>query len=236
MTEAVALSAANIDAGYGSQQILFGVSVDFRSGQMSAIIGPNGAGKSTLAKALFGLAKVTAGTVSVDGSPVEPVDARRMVQMGAAYVPQVGNVFPTLSVRENLEVGTYVRDKGSIDAVLDIFGELKGRLRDRAGGLSGGLRNMLAVGRALMSDPRVLILDEATAGLAPMVASSLWDALGRLAAEGRAIAVVEQNVHEALERCHNVYLLAGGRNILTSSAADLKARPDFEDLFLEAAQ
>ncbi len=229
------VEARGITAGYGAQPVIFDVSAAFREGAITAIIGPNGAGKSTLLKSLFGIARVFGGTVRVDGVDLARADARDLVRRGIAYVPQLGNIFPSLSVRENLEIGTYVRRGGSYERVLGIFTDLAPVLRTAAGKLSGGQRQMLAVARALMSQPDVLLLDEATAGLSPAVSGSLWQYIRRFADEGLAVVVVEQNVGLALQHSDHVYLLAGGRNRLDGSAASFRERTDLEALFLEAA-
>ncbi|HEY8732438.1 MAG TPA: ABC transporter ATP-binding protein [Candidatus Limnocylindria bacterium] len=231
------LEARAITAGYGEQPVIFDVSATFGERAITAIIGPNGAGKSTLLKSIFGLARVYAGTVALGDEVLTRPGARELVQRGIAYVPQLGNIFPSLSVRENLELGAYVRSGrsgGSMERVLAIFTDLATVLRKPAGKLSGGQRQMLAVGRALMSDPQVLLLDEATAGLSPMISASLWQHIRRLADDGLAIAVVEQNVGLALQFSDAVYLLTSGRNRLSGPASVFRARSDLDQLFLEA--
>ncbi|HVA23772.1 MAG TPA: ABC transporter ATP-binding protein [Chloroflexota bacterium] len=230
------LEIRGLTAGYGNQPVIFDVNAAFRAGTITAIVGPNGAGKSTLAKAIFGVARVFDGTILLAGEPLAHVSADELVRRGIAYVPQLGNVFPSLSVRENLEIGTYVRGGGSLEHILSIFGDLEPVMRKPAGKLSGGQRNMLAVARALMSKPEVLLLDEATAGLAPAVSLRLWQALAKLAEDGLAIAVVEQNVHLALAFSQHVYLLASGRNRMDGPADDFRKRTDLEALFLESAE
>ena len=229
------LEVRKISAGYGRHAVLFDVSASFGAAKVTTIIGPNGAGKSTFIKALYGLARITSGTILLEGVPVRP-DARSLVKLGVAYIPQMRNVFATLTVRENLEIGTYVRSSSAgIDRVLELFPDLRGLLRRPAGKLSGGQRNMLAVGRALMSDPRVLLLDEATGGLAPKVARDLWQHVALLATEQDvAVVAVEQNVHLALEFSDMVYVFGSGRNRLHGTADELLARPDFAELFLES--
>lgn len=228
------LEARGITAGYGKQPIVFEVSASFRSRSVTTIIGPNGAGKSTFLKALFGLAKTFNGSLFVDGQGVAP-DAQELVKRGVCYVPQLGNIFPSLTVWENLDVGTYVRSGRSIESVLDVFTELKSILNKRAGKLSGGQRNMLAVARALMSNPRVLLLDEATGGLAPLVARRLWEHVAALAKDGLAIIAVEQNVSLALEFSDSVYVLVSGRNSFAGSPAQLQKSAELEHLFLGAS-
>ncbi|HEV2250562.1 MAG TPA: ABC transporter ATP-binding protein [Candidatus Limnocylindria bacterium] len=228
------LEARGITAGYGEQPVIFDVSATFAERSITSIIGPNGAGKSTLLKSLFGLARVYAGTVAVGDDELVRPEARDLVRRGVGYVPQLGNIFPSLSVRENLELGGYVRSGGSIERVLAIFADLGPVLRKPAGKLSGGQRQMLAVGRALMSDPQVLLLDEATAGLSPMISGSLWQHIRALADGGLAIAVVEQNVGLALQFSDTVYLLTSGRNRLDGPASAFRTRTDLDQLFLEA--
>ncbi|HVA24432.1 MAG TPA: ABC transporter ATP-binding protein [Chloroflexota bacterium] len=229
------LEISRLTAGYGNQPVIFDVAASFPGGAVTAIIGPNGAGKSTLFKALFGVSRIFDGSVLLDGQRLARIAPDMLVQRGVAYVPQIGNVFPSLSVRENLEIGTYVRPGGSMEWVLSIFTDLAPVLKKSAGKLSGGQRNMLAVGRALMSNPRVLLLDEATAGLAPAISTLLWEHIKRLAGEGLAVAVVEQNVRLALRFSDHVYLLGSGRNRLDGLAADFAKREDMDQLFLEAA-
>ncbi|MGA8635913.1 MAG: ABC transporter ATP-binding protein [Candidatus Dormiibacterota bacterium] len=223
-----------LTAGYGKQPIIFDVSARFVTGTLSAIIGPNGAGKSTLLKALFGIARVFQGSVLLDGDPVSLVSTS-LVRQGIVYVPQLANVFPSLTVRENLEVGTFVRSGGALSRVLDLFPDLAPVMAKHAGKLSGGQRNMLAVARALMSDPRVLLLDESTGGLSPVLSQRLWEHLVQLRQDGLAVVVVEQNVQLALRHSDRVFVLGSGRNRLEGTPAELMARPDFEEFFLEGA-
>ena len=229
------LDVRDLTAGYGNQPVLFNVSASFPAGSITTIIGPNGAGKSPLFKALFGVARIFEGDVTLDGQALARVSAHELIRQGVAYVPEIANVFPSLSLRENLEIGTYVRPGGSIERVISLFSDLGAVMRKPAGKLSGGQRNMLAVGRALMSNPQVLLLDEATAGLSPALASNLWRHLVQVARDGVAVAVVEQNVRLALQFSNEVYLLGSGRNRLHGSAAEFNKRQDLDQLFLEAA-
>jgi len=201
----------DLTIGYGALPIVFDATLSFAAGEVTAVIGPNGAGKSTLVKGMVGAAKLFGGSVIVDGETVSVVTPRTLLQKGVAYVPQLNNVFPSLSVRENLELGSYVRGGRPIDDVLDILPDLKLLLKRAGGRLSGGQRNMLAVGRALMSNPVMLLVDEGTAGLAPRIAESLWQDFARLAREGVGVIAVEQNVEIALEHSSQVILLTGGR-------------------------
>lgn len=225
------LAARKLTAGYRDEPVIFDVDVEFPPSVITALIGSNGAGKSTLLKSLFGLTQIFGGTILLEGSEVQPV-ARQFVSRGIGYVPQVANVFPSLSVKENLEVGTYVRGAGSIESVLAIFPALEKLLPRQAHKLSGGERNMLAVGRALMSDPRLLLLDEATGGLAPRLAEEFWEYIDQLAQSGIAIAAVEQNVDLALEHADFVYVFGSGRVVAEGPAKEVAGRQDFESLFL----
>jgi len=232
-TGATALEVVDLSSGYAGQVILHNVSASFQSGVVTALIGPNGAGKSTLLKTIFGLCRIQSGTIYLHGQPVSG-SAEDLVRRGVAYVPQVKNVFPTLSVRENLEIGTYVRSADSLSRALDLFPDLKAVLKKRAGQLSGGQQNMLAVGRALMSNPTVLLVDEASGGLAPLAAQGLWRQLVESSRTGVAVIAVEQNVSLALEHAQKVYLLTSGRNRYEGTPKELTARGDFESLFFDA--
>lgn len=228
----MSLELNQIRAGYGSQHIVFDVSARFESGKVTAIIGPNGAGKSTLIKALFGQATLFGGTVSVDGRRLPHVNPRLLVQEGIVYVPQLANVFPALTVRENLEIGTYVRSGYPRERIFALFPDLRDILNKPAGKLSGGQRNMVAVGRALMSNPTVLLLDEATAGLSPALADGVWGYLAEVAKEGVTVCVVEQNVTAALDHADYVYMLTSGRVRLQGTAAELARDGELERIFL----
>jgi len=225
------LSASHLTAGYKADPVVHDVDVAFQAGSITALVGSNGAGKSTLLKALFGLVRIFSGTIAIDGHDLRP-NARDLVTRGIAYVPQVANVFPSLTVKENLEVGTYVRRGGSPDNAVALFPALQHLLARPAHKLSGGERNMVAVGRALASQPRLLLLDEATGGLAPALAEDFWEHIAGLAAAGIAIVAVEQNVDLALLHAHRVYVLAGGRIAASGTASEVKVRPDLQDLFL----
>lgn len=229
------LEIKGLTVGYGSQPIVFEATATFAGGVITAIIGPNGAGKSTLVKGLVGSTTVFAGSVSVDGTAVPNLHPRALLEKGVAYVPQLANVFPSLSVRENLEIGAYVRrGAGGLARVLDVLPQLSVILGKPAGKLSGGQRNMVAVGRALMSDPQVLVVDEGTAGLAPQVADALWADFQRLAALGVGIVVVEQNVDSVLRFANEVLLLTGGRIRMTGPVERFR-HLNLADVFLEAS-
>ena len=230
-----ALVVENLTAGYGKNAIIRNVCLTARSGTSTVIIGPNGAGKSTLLKAVFGLNTIFSGTVSVDGQDMTHISADRLVARGLAYVPQTGNVFPSLTIRENLEIGGYLQrqyPKDRINQVLDIFPDLLKAIRRSAGTLSGGQRQMLAMGRALMSDPSVLLLDEPTAGLSPSYTKVVWHHILAIAQTGKAVVVVEQNANTALSLADRAYLLVAGENREEGPAAELLEREDIGEMFL----
>jgi len=229
------LSVRGVVAGYGAATILNGVDIALEAGEIGVIVGPNGAGKSTTLKAIFGLLRVSAGSISFDGQditnrPTESLSALRM-----AFVPQEDNVFRTLSVHENLEMGAYARRddvSALLDRVYDIFPPLKAKRNQPAGELSGGQRQMVAVGRALMIDPKLILLDEPTAGLSPLFMSEIFDRILAINATGVTVAMVEQNAKQALGIAHKGFVLAGGRNRFTDSGAALLADPDVAKSFL----
>lgn len=229
------LSVRGVVAGYGSAPILNGVDITLEQGEIGVIVGPNGAGKSTTLKAIFGLLRVSSGTITFDGHditnrPTESLSALRM-----AFVPQEHNVFKTLSVHENLEMGAYVRRddvSALLDRVYDIFPPLKAKRNQPAGELSGGQRQMVAVGRALMIDPKLILLDEPTAGLSPLFMSEIFDRILAINATGVTVAMVEQNAKQALGIAHKGFVLAGGRNRFTDTGSALLADPDVARSFL----
>lgn len=219
-----ALTAEQITAGYRGVPVVRGVALHVEEGTTVAIVGPNGAGKSTFLKAIVGLLKGTTGTVRVNGTDVSGWPTPAITRQGLGYVPQVSNVFPSLTVQENLELGCYVSPKlytVQLPKVLELFPDLRSALRRKGGELSGGQRMMLAIGRALMADPKVLLLDEPTAGLSPLYAQKVWSLIGDVAGSGVGILVVEQNVGMALAGSDWVYVLTGGRNNVDGPAKDM---------------
>lgn len=225
------LATRKLTAGYHDERIIYDIDVDFVPGTITSLVGGNGAGKSTLLKSLFGLTRLFDGAIIIDGHERRP-SARDFVEQGINYVPQTANVFPSLSVRENLEVGTYVRKGHGVEGVLEVFPALRGLLTRSGRKLSGGERNMLAVGRALMSAPRLLLLDEPTGGLAPALAETFWQYLSSMAGSGIGIVAVEQNVDLALKYAQHVYVLGSGRIVAEGSAREIAERTDLEQLFL----
>jgi branched-chain amino acid transport system ATP-binding protein len=230
------LTATGVVAGYGAaDEILKGVDLRVEPGEIVGIIGPNGAGKSTLLKAIAGLLKPKAGAIALNSQDITGREPRDISRLGLAYVPQEHNVFPSMSVRENLEMGGYVDPKGArtrIDGVFGRFPVLANKRRHAARTLSGGERQMLAMAMALMVEPAVLLLDEPSAGLSPVAAELLFDRIIAINKEGVSIAMVEQNANEALAISHRAYILVDGRNSRTGPAAALAADPDIRRVFL----
>lgn len=226
-----------LSAGYGGAPIVKEVSLVAAAGQVTVVLGPNGAGKSTMLKAAMGLVSRVGGTVSVNGRNVTRLPAESIVVAGMSYTPQVDNVFPSLTVDENLRMGAYIRPdtlSGRREEVLTLFPMLREARRRRARTLSGGQRNMLALARALMLNPVVLLLDEPTAGLAPMVAREVWQRVRAIADSGIAVVVVEQNVRSALENSDYAYVLVSGRNRYQSISSDALREEGLGRMFLGA--
>jgi branched-chain amino acid transport system ATP-binding protein len=223
-------------AGYvPGVNILNGAELVLGDGELVGIIGPNGAGKSTILKALFGLIKVTEGSVRYRGEDVTGKKANYLVARGIGYVPQINNVFPSLTVRENLEMGGYLRKSGvgeMIDVVIEIFPRLGERIESQAGSLSGGERQMLAMGRALMMEPSVLLLDEPSAGLSPVLQDQVFDRVKQVNSTGVSIIMVEQNAARCLQICDRAYVLDQGRNAYTGTGQELLNDPKVIELYL----
>jgi len=213
-----------LTAGYGGPPIIEGVSLEARPGAITAIVGPNGAGKSTLMKAIAGVVRPSSGEVKVCGQVTTGLTADKLVRHGMAYVPQVANVFPSLTVVENLEMGGYNRKSGvreRIEELYELFPDLRPAARRPARTLSGGQRNMLAMARGLMSDPKVLLVDEPTAGMAPKFEAAVWQHIIQVRQTGVAVVVVEQNTRRTLTHADWAYVLVLGRNRLSGSPTQL---------------
>jgi branched-chain amino acid transport system ATP-binding protein len=230
------LEARGVVAGYASaDMILKGVDLAVAPHEVVAIIGPNGAGKSTLLKAIAGILRPSAGTILLDGAPIAGRPARGICSAGLAFVPQEANVFPTMSVRENLEMGGFVQPKETrrrIEAIFARFPMLAEKRRQAARTLSGGQRQILAMAMALMVEPKLLLLDEPSAGLSPIAAEALFDTIRGIHAGGTAIAMVEQNALEALAIATRGVILVDGRNAREGEAAALAADPEVRRIFL----
>jgi branched-chain amino acid transport system ATP-binding protein len=230
------LRADNIVAGYVPEvNILNGCDLRLAEGELVGIIGPNGAGKSTLLKSLFGLIPVREGTVRLRGEEITGLQAHTLVSMGIGYVPQNNNVFPRLTVEENLQMGLYLRPKQfgeRMEVVAGLFPRLGDRRKQRAGSMSGGERQMLAMGRALMMDPSVLLLDEPSAGLSPVLQDEVFIRCRQINTAGVSIVMVEQNARRCLQICHRGYVLDQGRNAYTGGGDDLLNDPKVIQLYL----
>lgn len=229
------LSVENLDAGYGDLQVLFDVDLHVDAGEYVTIVGPNGAGKSTVMKSIFGLTRHMGGSIVYQGTNIESNDPEENVHQGLAYVPQSDNIFPPLSVRENLEMGAYILDEvpeDALQAVFDRFPILEKRQQQKAGSMSGGQRQMLAMGRALMLDPALILLDEPSAGLAPDLVDEMFDNIDRIVESGTAVLMVEQNAKEALSRCDRGYVLVNGENRYTDSGEKLLGDEQIRKEFL----
>jgi len=214
----------DLTAGYGGPPIIEGISLEARPGAITAIVGPNGAGKSTLMKAIAGVIRPSSGEVKVCGQVTTGLTADKLVRHGMAYVPQVANVFPSLTVVENLEMGAYNRKSGireRIEELYELFPDLRPAARRPARTLSGGQRNMLAMARGLMSDPKVLLVDEPTAGMAPKFEAAVWQHIVQIRQTGVAVVVVEQNTRRTLTHADWAYVLVLGRNRLSGSPTQL---------------
>jgi branched-chain amino acid transport system ATP-binding protein len=230
------LSLNDITAGYGGDApILHGVSLSLEPGEIVSIIGPNGAGKSTAMKAVFGMLDMRGGSVVLDDEDITGEAPEKVVARGVCFVPQTDNVFPNLSVEENLEMGAYILN-GPIDEplnhVYDLFPPLLEKRRQAAGTLSGGQRQMVAMGRALMLSPKVLMLDEPTAGLSPKYAQEIFDLVLRVNAAGTPVLMVEQNAKQALAISHRGYVLVDGQNRHEGTGKDLIADREVAEMFL----
>ncbi|MEX0683842.1 MAG: ABC transporter ATP-binding protein [Dehalococcoidia bacterium] len=231
------LEAKGVTAGYGEIDILHGVSTAVYPGEMVAIIGPNGAGKSTLLRTMFGLLPIRSGTVHLKGQDVTDERPDQLVHLGLSYVPQVANVFPSLTILENLEMGAFVRQdrlNDRLDRIFALFPDLSGRRGEQAGRLSGGQRQMLALGRALMLDPDVLLLDEPSASLSPKMVEMIFERINAINQEGTAILLVEQNAKEALSVCDRAYVLAMGQNRLEGDAKAMLENEEVGKLYMGA--
>ncbi len=230
------LIGESMTGGYGTgADILHDCTIAVDQGEIAVIVGPNGAGKSTAMKAVFGMLPLRRGQVRLDGRDITALSPRDRVTAGMGFVPQTSNVFVSLTVEENLEMGAFIRDDdfgGTMEAVFDLFPILKEKRRQPAGELSGGQRQQVAVGRALMTKPKVLMLDEPTAGVSPIVMDELFDNILEVAATGIAILMVEQNARQALNIADRGYVLVQGANRFTDTGEALLADPEVRKSFL----
>jgi branched-chain amino acid transport system ATP-binding protein len=230
------LEIAGLRAGYGAIEILRGVDLAVGAGEIVALLGSNGAGKSTLNNNVSGLFRPFGGAIRFEGQEIAGSSSRRIVEAGLIQVPEGRRVFPNLSVRDNLELGSYRRGKPNrarnLDRVATIFPRLRERWSQFAGTLSGGEQQMLAIGRGLMGEPRLLILDEPSLGLSPLLVEEMFTLIGRLNTDGLAILLVEQNVVQSLAVAHRAYVLENGRIALSGQASELAENPELRKSYL----
>ena len=233
------LKIDKLTAGYAATQIIHDIDLLLQEQQIAVIVGPNGAGKSTLLKAIFGLTTHFSGEILFQGRSIVNAETSELVPMGICAVPQSNNVFPTLSIDENLDIGTYAHPPANKtlarEKVLNLFPDLRAKIKRDAAELSGGQRQMLAIGRALMSDPRLLLLDEPTAGLSPAFLETIFDLLLQIRSSGVSILMVEQNAKQALKIADTGYVLVNGRNAFTGSGEQLLSNEEVRRSFLGGA-
>jgi ABC-type branched-subunit amino acid transport system ATPase component len=229
------LKVDNLSAGYGKLDILKDVHLHVQSGDIVSVIGPNGAGKSTLLKSIFGLLTPRTGTIRLKDADITGLKPDRIARHGISYVPQVDNVFASMTIEENLQMGAFIRKDDfsrRMEEVYDLFPVLSERKKQKAGQLSGGQRQMVAMGRALMLDPVLLLLDEPSAGLAPNLVDSIFEKIKEVNATGVSIIIVEQNAKKALEMADHGYVLAMGKNVLDDTGEALLANEEVGRLYL----
>ena len=229
------LSVEHVSAGYANFQALFDVSLEVKRGEAVAVIGPNGAGKTTLLRAISKLIEPAGGEIRLEGQSLAPVPAHEVVARGVAHVPENRRLFLRLTVEENLRMGAFTARKRFVerlDTVYGLFPHLKERRDQRAGTLSGGEQQMCAIGRALMSGPKLLLLDEPSAGLAPVIVQSIFELVRRICAQGYTVLIVEQNIRQVLKVVQRAYLLEAGRIVLTGTAAELLASREIQKAYL----
>jgi branched-chain amino acid transport system ATP-binding protein len=230
------LEVRGLEAAYGPSQVLFGVDFVVRAGEVVTLLGRNGMGKTTTVRAIMGILPARAGTVRLDGAPLTGQPAFRVAQRGLGLVPEGRQIFPTLTVRENLVATAANRlrlpDPWTTDKVFALFPQLAARAKAYGGTLSGGEQQMLAIGRALMTNPRLLILDEATEGLAPLIRAEIWRCVERVKAAGQSILLIDKNVRALTRVADTHYVLEKGRIVWTGTSAELAAREDVQHRYL----
>ena len=230
------LEVAGLRAGYGPAEVLRGIGLAVRAGEIVAVLGANGAGKTTLNRAISGVIAVRGGTIRFDGEEIAGSRPAAIVRRGLIHVPEGRRIFPNMSVRENLVMGSYARARANrarnLDRVFAIFPRLAERTRQAAGTLSGGEQQMLAIGRGLMAEPRLLILDEPSLGLSPLLVEEMFALIGRINAEGLSVMLVEQNVMQSLALAHRAYIIEQGEIVLSGAAEALAADPALQKAYL----
>jgi|TARA_B100001094_G_scaffold174133_1_gene168373 branched-chain amino acid transport system ATP-binding protein len=229
------LSGENLVVGYGAADILHGCSINVNKGEIAVIVGPNGSGKSTAMKAIFGMLNLKSGSVKIDGEDITSVSVFERVKKGMAFVPQTNNIFVSLTVEENLEMGAFLQKgdfSSTIDEIYTLFPVLKEKRKQEAGELSGGQRQQVAVGRALMTKPQVLMLDEPTAGVSPIIMDELFDRIIEISKRGISILMVEQNAKQALNIADKGFVLTQGINKFSGTGLSLLNNPEVRKSFL----
>jgi len=229
------LEIQSVVGGYGDTEILHGVSLQVDAGDIVVVIGPNGAGKSTVMRAVFGLLRLSEGRILLDGEDVTNTPPEQVVRKGVCYVPQTSNIFPSLTVQENLEMGAFVREDDfspRLQEIYELFPPLSDKRKQVAGTLSGGQRQMVAMGKALMLDPKILLLDEPTAGLSPKYRSEIFSIVKTINGAGTPILMVEQNAKQALGIANRGYVLVDGKNKLVGTGRELLEDPEVAAMFL----
>lgn len=229
------LQVENVISGYGAMEVLHGLSLEVEEGEIVSMLGPNGAGKTTLLRTIFGVVRPWQGKIHYKGEDISGFPPERLVRMGMAYIPQEYNIFPSLTVQENLEMGAFIREDDinpRVEEIYELFPDLTDRRNSRAGELSGGMRQMLAIGRALMLNPELLLLDEISTGLAPFLVDTIFDRIERLNEQGVTIFLVEQNAPKALETSNRIYILEGGEKKAEGSAKEIAKDEEIGRLYL----
>lgn len=231
-----AIQVEDLHSGYGGVDIIHGVSIYLSEGEIVTLIGPNGAGKSTLIKTIFGLLKPTKGSIHFNGTDITGMRTEALVRMGLSYMPQVENTFPHLTIKENLEMGGIIHGRVDlrprIQRVLEIFPNLKGKRDVKTGTLSGGEQHMVALGKTLMQDPQVMLVDEPSVGLAPQMVDTILEKIQDINGEGTTVLIVEQNARKALRISDRGYVLEMGRARFTGTGQELLDNPDVGRLYL----
>ena len=233
----VVLDMKNVDTAYGPVEVLTNVTLEVRSGEIVSLLGPNAAGKTTTLRTILGMVKPRSGEIRVDGARVDGLATPKIVSKGITMVPENRRLFARMTVKENLEVGAQLRDdkdgiQKDMDRVLKLFPRLQERIRQRAGTLSGGEQQMLAIGRALMAAPKVLLMDEPSMGLAPILVQQVFDTIKEINEQGTTIFLVEQNANMALQIAHRGYVLRGGEIVLADTAANLAKSREVQEAYL----
>jgi branched-chain amino acid transport system ATP-binding protein len=231
------LELRSVDASYGSFQALFGINLEVKAGEAVGVIGPNGAGKTTLMRVISGLIRPTRGSIEMQGADVVATPAHRIVSLGIAHVPENRRLFPRLSVEDNLKMGAFMPEARAkfgerLEVVFALFPRLKERRNQLAGTMSGGEQQMCAIGRALMSDPKLLLLDEPSAGLAPVVVQQVFELVKRIRADGLTVLIVEQNVQQVLRVVDRAYLLEAGTIRISGAASTVMESDTIRQAYL----